>query len=249
MNPAIVPVCLTVFSVAYAVWVIVRLRHEVRLRPPRTPTSQMLRRRRADIMGRSHVNIPLRSHDAPYSQPQTSTAPQTGKSIENRDIFASESVPKHPRQIVPEELDEIFGDVPEGTDNEPLDIDYPICDESFPDKETDADDADAAEDLPLQGRIAHGDSFEQMSEAYRNVVHDNPLTDEKQQAIGHTLLGLKQTDMFEAIVSARPDGNDKVNALIDTYLSAFQRRMSARAAESLSPQGVVPSGFDVRNYV
>lgn len=66
-----------------------------------------------------------------------------------------------------------------------------------------------------------GVSFEQMGEAYRHVVHDPPSTDEQREETGRVLLGLKQTDMFEVIVSGRPDGNDRVKSLIDTYLSAF----------------------------
>lgn len=92
-------------------------------------------------------------------------------------------------------------------------------------------------------------SFEQMGEAYRHVVHDPPSTDEQREETGRVLLGLKQTDMFEVIVSGRPDGNDRVKSLIDTYLSAFHRRMSERSAESPSPQGSVPTGFDVREFV
>ena len=82
--------------------------------------------------------------------------------------------------------------------------------------------------------------FAEIGEAYRTVAHDNPLTDEKQQETGRTLLGLKQTDMFEAIVSAAPDGNDKVSRLIDAYLTAFQRRIAAEDAGGPSPQAPVP---------
>ena len=59
----------------------------------------------------------------------------------------------------------------------------------------------------------------------------------------------RKRDVFEVIVSGRPDGNDRVKSLIDTYLSAFHRRMSERSAESPSPQGSVPTGFDVREFV
>ena len=97
--------------------------------------------------------------------------------------------------------------------------------------------------------LAQGVSFEQMGEAYRHVVHDPPSTDEQREETGRVLLGLKQTDMFEVIVSGRPDGNDRVKSLIDTYLSAFHRRMSERSAESPSPQGSVLTGFDVREFV
>ncbi|WP_300744580.1 hypothetical protein, partial [uncultured Rikenella sp.] len=165
------------------------------------------------------------------------------------DIFAPASVPEHPRQIPPEDLDEVFGDVPDGEHNEPLDIYYPLYEESFPDTEAEEPEDDT-EELPLLGRsLAQGVSFEQMGEVYRHVVHDPPITDEQKEETGRLLLGLKETDMFEAIVSGCPDGNDRVKNLIDTYLSAFHRRMAAETAESPSAQGVVPEGFDVRDYV
>lgn len=73
------------------------------------------------------------------------------------------------------------------------------------------EDEDDTEELPLLGRsLAQGVSFEQMGEAYRHVVHDPPSTDEQREETGRVLLGLKQTDMFEVIVSGRPDGNDRV---------------------------------------
>ena len=176
---------------------------------------------------------------------------ETEKGIEKEPIFASASAPEHPRQIPSEELDEVFGEVPAGEQNEPLDIYYPLYEESFPDTEAEEpDDEDETEELPLLGRsLAQGVSFEQMGEVYRHVVHDPPITDYQKEETGRLLLGLKETDMFEAIVSGCPDGNDRVKNLIDTYLSAFHRRMAAEAAESSSPQGVVPEGFDVRDYV
>lgn len=89
-----------------------------------------------------------------------------------------------------------------------------------------------------------------MGEVYRHVVQQSPIiTTEQKEKAGRILLNLKQTDMFEAIVSGHPEGKDKVKDLIDTYLSAFQRKVYERSAESPSPQGAVPSDFDVRNYV
>ena len=71
------------------------------------------------------------------------------------------NVPEHPRQIPPEDLDEVFGVAPEGEPNEPLEIDFPLYDESFPDadaEEPDYDeDEDDTEELPLLGRsLAQG---------------------------------------------------------------------------------------------
>lgn len=248
MNTTIVPVFLTVFSVAYAIWVIVRLRHDAR--PRRGAKSEASRKRGKEIIGRSHVVMAHRSQSVPLPQTQTSTPFQERKSVGNSDIFAPASVPEHPRQIPPEELDEVFGDVPEGEANEPLKIDCPLYETSFPDTEAEEDENDT-EDLPLRGRmLARGVSFEDMGEVYRHVVQQSPIiTTEQKENAGRILLNLKQTDMFEAIVSGHPEGKEKVKDLIDTYLSAFQRRVYERSAESPSPQGTVPSDFDIRNYV
>ncbi len=237
---------LTACAVGYALWTI-RYFLKDRYRHTASETSTGGDRiRRKEIIGKSRFVF-----DRRHSLPQAAVAAQTEKGIEKEPIFAPASVPERPRQIPPEDLDEVFGEVPAGEQNEPLDIYYPLYEESFPDTEAEeSDDEDATEELPLLGRsLAQGVSFEQMGEVYRHVVHDPPITDYQKEETGRLLLGLKETDLFEAIVSGCPDGNDRVKNLIDTYLSAFHRRMAAETAESPSAQGVVPEGFDVRDYV
>lgn len=236
---------LTVCAVGYALWTVRYLFRESRRSNRRPPVSGAAPRRK-EIIGKSRFVL-----DRRHSLPQAAIATEAEKGIEKEPIFAPASVPERPRQIPPEDLDEVFGEVPAGEQNEPLDIYYPLYEESFPDTEAEEpDDEDETEELPLLGRsLAQGVSFEQMGEVYRHVVHDPPITDYQKEETGRLLLGLKETDMFEAIVSGCPDGNDRVKNLIDTYLSAFHRRIAAEAAESPSPQGVVPEGFDVRDYV
>lgn len=236
---------LTACAVGYALWTVWYLFRESRRSNRRPPVSGAAPRCQ-EIIGKSRFVLNRRR-----SLPQASIAAGTEKGIEKEPIFAPANAPEHPRQIPPEDLDEVFGEVPAGEQNEPLDIYYPLYEESFPDTEAEeSDDEDETEELPLLGRsLAQGVSFEQMGEVYRHVVHDPPITDYQKEETGRLLLGLKETDMFEAIVSGCPDGNDRVKNLIDTYLSAFHRRMAAEAAESPSPQGVVPEGFDVRDYV
>ena len=235
---------LPLFAVGYALWAFFRLWRMERNEPADGIVAE-------DTPCRQESRFVL---DPRHSRPQAAVESETEKVTEKADIFVPTNVPEHPRQIPPEDLDEVFGVAPEGEPNEPLEIDFPLYDESFPDadaEEPDYDeDEDDTEELPLLGRsLAQGVSFEQMGEAYRHVVHDPPSTDEQREETGRVLLGLKQTDMFEVIVSGRPDGNDRVKSLIDTYLSAFHRRMSERSAESPSPQGSVPTGFDVREFV
>ncbi len=237
---------LTACAVGYALWTI-RYFLKDRYRHTASETSTGGDRiRRKEIIGKSRFVL-----DRRHSLPQAAIATEAEKGIEKEPIFAPASVPERPRQIPPEDLDEVFGEVPAGEQNEPLDIYYPLYEESFPDTEAEElDDEDETEELPLLGRsLAQGVSFEQMGEVYRHVVHDPPITDYQKEKTGRILLGLKETDMFEAIVSSCPDGNDKVKNLIDTYLSAFHRRMAVGAAEGPSPQSAAPDGFDVRDYV
>lgn len=204
--------------------------------------------RKGDIIGKSHFVLPSRSH----SQPLTATASENENRTENPDIFAPASVPEHPRQIPPDELDEVFGMAPEGEANEPLDIELPPDQETFPDDDADFfnDEDDENEDLPSRGRqSAQGLNFDELGDAYRQVVHNPTITDEQKEKTGRILLDLKETDMLRAIVSGKPEREDRVKSLIDTYLSAFHRRMSESSAESPSPQGVVPEGFDVREFM
>lgn len=201
---------------------------------------------RGDIVGASRFVLPQR-----LSQSEAATEIENGKGIENRIIFAKATIPEHPRQIPPEELDEVFGYPPDGVENDPLDIDFPLY-ESFPDErieEPDYDD-DESESEPIPGRtLAQGVSFEQMGEVYRRVALNQTITDEQKVETGRILSQMKGTDVFEAIVSGQLDGRDRVKELMDAYLGSFQQRMSGGKGESQSPQGEVPADFDVRNFV
>lgn len=202
---------------------------------------------KGDVVGKSLFVL-----ERGKSKPEATVSLDNEKGIENKDIFVPSDVPKHPRQIPAEELDEVFGAVPEGETNEPLDIDYD-SESDFPeDEEYDEEDADENEyeDLPMQARRrASGVSFEEMSEAYRHVVHNPTTTEEQKEDTGRILLNLKHTDLFEAIVSGEPEKENKVTNLIDTYLSAFHKKMSEQNGESPSLQGTIPEDFNVSDYV
>lgn len=246
-----VPVALALFAAGYALWVARWF-----LRGQRTAGTKQASPSKAEarpaIIGKSRFTMPHRSQ----ATPTAATGSENVKEAEKAGIFAGASVHEHPRQIPPEKLDEVFGVPPAGENNDPEPYEAPLYEEEpFPDfeaeieREMDEDEEEHDDTQPPAGRsLAKGVRFEQISEAYRTVAHDNPLTDEQQQETGRTLLGLKQTDMFEAIVSAAPDGNDKVSRLIDAYLTAFQRRIATEDAGGPSPQAPVPEGFDVRDF-
>lgn len=253
INSHTILVLLIAFAVIYAVWTMVYLTGERRSRGKTEKKKNdedgqnTTKRKKEDIIGKSRFVLPLSGQ----SQPEATVTPETESYTKKENIFAPASVPEHPRQIAPEELDDVFGAVPEGETNEPLDIDYPLQIKPFPEEEAEeTEDEDESEDLPLRSKpVAQGVSFEQMGEAYRHVVHNPTITDEQKEETGRVLLNLKGTDMFEAIVSGQPGRGDKVDILINTYLTAFQKRIAERSAESPSPQGEVPTGFDVRNFM
>jgi hypothetical protein len=149
-------------------------------------------------------------------------------------------------------LDEVFGETPEGETNEPLEIEQPLYVEQppFPEEGADDDGDDENEELPLRGETpAQGVSYENLGEAYRRVVHNPSLTNKEEEETGRILLGLRQTDMFEYIVSGSPTGEDKVIYLMETYLAAFQKELAEREAGSQPPQKVtVPQGFNLRDF-
>lgn len=248
INSHIVLVLLIAFAVVYAIWTMVYLNRLGKSQKKKNDVKEQtsVKRKKGDIVGKSRFVLPLSGQ----SQPEAAVTPETELDTKKENIFAPASVPEHPRQIAPEELDDVFGAVPEGETNEPLDIDYPLQVKPFPEEEAEeTEDEDESEDLPFKGKpVAQGVSFEQMGEAYRHVVHNPTITDEQKEETGRVLLNLKGTDMFEAIVSAQPGKGDKVDILINTYLTAFQKKVAERSAESLSPQGEVPTGFDVRMY-
>ena len=151
---------LPLFAVGYALWAFFRLRRMERNEPADGIVSEDTPCRQ-EIIGRSRFVL-----DPRHSRPQAAVESETEKVTEKADIFVPTNVPEHPRQIPPEDLDEVFGVAPEGEPNEPLEIDFPLYDESFPDadaEEPDYDeDEDDTEELPLLGRsLAQGVSFEQ----------------------------------------------------------------------------------------
>lgn len=207
---------------------------------------------RHSIMGKSLYVLPSRRQPTPT----TATGSETEKWEEKADIFAPEKQTEHPRQIPQEKLDAVFGTPPADESNDPDPEGVPFGESAASDYEADMDqEMDREEDeenesQPPAGRsFAKGVQFEQIGDAYRTVSREAEPTEEKKQRVGRTLVELEQTDMFEAIVSASPEGADKVYDLMNFYLKAYYRRIAERAAESPPPQVSAPEDFDVQNYV
>ena len=93
---------LPLFAVGYALWAFFRLWRMERNEPADgivaedTPCRQ-------EIIGRSRFVL-----DPRHSRPQAAVESETEKVTEKADIFVPTNVPEHPRQIPPEDLDEVF---------------------------------------------------------------------------------------------------------------------------------------------
>jgi hypothetical protein len=250
ITPSTILALLVAFTVLYALWTMFffisenrRLRKENR---EAMLKKQDEKKRKGDIIGKSLFVLKER-----IQAPQTAKDPDSEKDNGKENIFVPSDVPiEHSRVIPADELDEVFGDVPPGQANLPLDIDCPMPEVPDWEDEENQDGEEEYEALPVSGRLlAEGISFEQMGEAYRTVVHNPILTEEKKEETGRVLLHLKHTDMFEAMVSGEPERGDRVGGLIDSYLKAFHQRKAEQPGEDKPPAAPVPKGFDVRKYV
>lgn len=245
ITPNTVLAMLVAFAIIYALWTMHFFISENR-RYRKENSEAMLREKdkkknKGDIVGKSQFVLKER-----IPVPQTATVPDNEKDKGKENIFVPSDVPKEHSRIIPvSELDEVFGEVPPGEANPPLDIDCPIPEEPEP-----ADEEEEYEALQVSGRsLAEGISFEQMGEAYRTVVHNPIITEEKKEETGRVLLHLKHTDMFEAMVSGEPEREDRVGGLINSYLKAFHQRKAGESGEIKPSASSVPKGFDIRNYV
>ena len=243
ISPYTVLVLLVAFTVIYALWTMFLFISENR-RLRRGNREAMLReqdrkKNKGDIIGKSLFVL-----DERISAPQAAKNTDNERDNKKENIFVPSDVPKEHSRIIPVgELDEVFGEIPPGEANLPLDIDCPI-------PEADEEDEEEYEALQVSGRsLAEGISFEQMGEAYRTVVHNPIITEEKKEETGRVLLHLKHTDMFEAMVSGGPEREDRVGGLINSYLKAFHQRKAGESGEDKPSATSVPKGFDVRNYV
>ena len=236
---------LVAFAILYALWTMYFFISENRRfrKENREPMlrEQDRKKNKGDIIGKSQFVLKER-----IPVPQTAIEADNEKDKGKENIFAPSDVPKEHSLIIPaDELDEVFDDVPPGEANPPLDIDCPMPEEPEP-----ADEEEEYEALQVSGRsLAEGISFEQMGEAYRTVVHNPIITEEKKEETGRVLLHLKHTDMFEAMVSGEPEREDRVGGLINSYLKAFHQRKAGGSGENKPSATSVPKGFDVRNYV
>ncbi|NDV64675.1 hypothetical protein [Bacteroides sp. 224] len=241
---------LAITAIAYTAWMVYYFTTESRRMKKNKESKPTASKRKGDIIGKSQFILPELGH----SQPEASVAAESESDTEKENIFVPSNVPEYPRQVSSDELDEVFGSIPEGEKNEPIGIEVPLSyNNNFPNNgeaEETENFEEETEDIPTKGvHSALGVSFEQMGEAYRQVVHNPSMTEKEQEESGRVFLEMRETDMFEAIVSAESERENKVNFLMETYLTAFHQKIAVRSTEDNLPKSDIPSDFDLREYV
>jgi len=205
-------------------------------------------RLKADIVGKSKFDITDSTPIISKSEPLTTTSPETEKEVEKPDTFVPTNEVKVSAELPPEELEEAFSDTPpDDEDNEPMDIDIPLEYETGKDDEIDDEEESEEVEGAAQAAIASGVKFEDLGNAVRTVNNAEDATAEEKEAAGNTLMEIRQTDMFEQLVSGEQDRRDVVTMLMSESLSAFYRRKDKEAGNKGSGRKA-PENFDIRNF-
>ena len=131
-----------------------------------------------------------------------------------------------------------------------LDIDYPLEYESRTSDEQDGTDDEEEETEEVEGTaqaaLASGVQFDDLGNAVRTINRTKEATPKEKKAAGYTLLEIRQTDMFEQLVS-KPDARETVTLLMNASLSAFHKRKDKEAGNTGSGRKA-PDSFDMRDF-
>ncbi len=205
---------------------------------------------KADIVGKSRFDLSASKPLAAIPEPHTATSPKSENSQEKPDIFAPPNEVKPSQEVPQEELDEAFSDTPPDEDNEPMNIDYPLEYETTEvNKDEPEDEEEETEEVEgtAQAVLASGVQFEDLGNAIRTVNKTDEATPEQKQKAGNTLLEIRQTDMFEQVVSGKPDAKRIVTDLMTESLSAFYERKDKEAGTTGSGKKA-PDNFNIRDF-
>lgn len=206
---------------------------------------------KTDIVGKSKFEKGATAPLLSKSEPLASTLSENEKGIEKPDTFATPNEVKPSAEVPPEELDEAFSDTLPEDETELMDIDYPLEYESGKSGETDIVDEEEEETEEVEGTaqaaLASGVQFEDLGNAVRTVNRTKEATPQQKKAAGDTLLEIRRTDMFEQMVSGKPDARETVTFLMNASLSAFHKRKDKEAGNTGSGRKA-PDSFDMKDF-
>lgn len=203
---------------------------------------------KTDIVGKSKFDATRSTPLASKSTPLTATSPEIEKGIEKPDTFAPPNEVKPSAEVPPEELDEAFSDSPPESETELMDIDYPL---EYDSDETDQADDEEEETEEVEGAaqaaLASGVQFEDLGNAVRTVNRTEEATPQQKRAAGDTLLEMRQTDLFEQLVSSKPDAKETVTSLMAESLAAFYERKDKEAGNTGNGRKA-PDSFNMKDF-
>ena len=205
---------------------------------------------KTDIVGKSRFDLSASKPLTAKSKPLAATPPKSENREENPDTFVPPNEVKPSAEVPPEELDEAFSDTPTDEDNEPMDIDYPLEYETEESNENETEDEEEeTEEVEgtAQAALASGVQFDDLGNAVRTVNKTDEATPEQKQRAGDTLLEIRKTDMFEQVVSGKPDAKRIVSDLMAESLADFNRRKDKEAGADENAKKA-PDNFNIRDF-
>ena len=202
---------------------------------------------KADIVGKSRFDLSASKPLISKSEPLATTSPKSENQEEKPDTFASSNEIKRLAEVPPEELDEAFSDTPPDEDNEPMDIDYPLEYEQTDVNEDEPEDEEEEVEGAAQAALASGVQFDDLGNMVRTVNKTDEATPEQKKKAGDTLLDIRQTDMFEQVVSGKPDAKKIVSDLMAESLSAFYELKDKEAGTTGSGKKA-PDSFNIKDF-
>ena len=209
-------------------------------------TIQETGRLKSDIVGKSQFDLNAAKPLTAKSEPLAASSSKMENQQEIPDTFVPPNEVKSSPEVPQEELDEAFSDTPPDEDNEPMDIDYSLEYEAD-ENEDEPEDEDEEVEGTAQTALASGVQFDDLGNMVRTVNRKDEATPEQKQKAGNTLLEMRQTDMFEQVVSGKPDAKKIVSDLMAESLSAFYELKDKEAGTTGSGKKA-PGTFNIRDF-
>lgn len=200
-----------------------------------------------DIIGKS--GFVLR-----HSPPQATTLIKSEKREENALIFAPENVKEEtentPVAIPLSELDKLFSSGDETDNSGEIDLvfnDEPEGEESgYYEDQVDTFESDGWAE-PAGTSMATGVNFDDLSGMVRTVENPDAATPEEKEEAGRVMVEIRETDMFEQVVSGEPKKKVTAGKLMDDYFAAYHRRK--RKTGEVTESGMkAPGDFDIHAF-
>ena len=204
-------------------------------------------RLKSDIVGKSRFDLSAAKPLTAKSEPLAASSPKTENPTGNPNTFVPPNEVKSSAEVPQEELEEAFSDTPPpDEDNEPMEIDYSLEYEAQENEDEPEDEEEEVEGT-AQAALASGVQFDDLGNMVRTVNRKDEATSEQKQKAGNTLLEMRQTDMFEQVVSGKPDAKRIVTDLMAESLSAFYERKDKEAGTTGSGKKA-PDSFNIRDF-